>query len=180
LDDALRDDRASHRPCALKLGTRGRRRLFQTPTPATSARSGCRQENQAGGVEPLRPRDNWCGPDQKRKGSENHRMGQRGSSQRHTGFPMLRQRWLKQFRYGRGKSRSRPKGSDDLDRMCCGDEPAVDRRQTTVRDQRADVPNVNRRSARDLFCREDVEPGGHFFHERGKVNGKTPAECPSR
>ena len=37
---------------------------------------------------------NGSGPDQKRKGPENHRMGQRGSSQRHTGFPMLRQGWL--------------------------------------------------------------------------------------
>jgi hypothetical protein len=99
-------------------------------------------------------------------------MGQRGSSQRHTGFPMLRQRWLKQFRYGRGKSRSRPKVSDDLDRMRCGDEPAVDRWQTSVRHQRADVPNVNRCSARDLVGREDVEPGGHFFHERWGSEGQ--------
>ena len=166
LDDALGDDRASHPARALKLGTRRRRGLLQTAAPAPSARSGRRQEHQTGGVEPLRPRDDWCGPDKERKGAENHGMGQRRCSQRHTSFPMLRQRGLKQVRYGRVNGRSPPKGSDDLDRMRCGDETAADRRPTTVREQRADVSNVNRRRARDLVWREDVEPGRHFFHER--------------
>ena len=75
LDDALRDNRASHRARALKLGTRGRRGLLQTSAPATCTPvPGRRQEHQTGGVEPL-DSGQLVRPDQKRKGSENHCMG---------------------------------------------------------------------------------------------------------
>ncbi len=176
LDDALGDDRASHPARALKLGTRRRRGLLQTAAPAPSARSGRRQEHQTGGVEPLRPRDDWCGPDKERKGAENHRMGQRRCSQRHTSFPMLRQRGLKQVPV-------RPRGTADPHRraLTTSTACAAATKLPPIVGQRpfassARTSRTSTAAARAIsFGVKTSSQGDTSSMSAGQGNGKTPA-----